>query len=85
MPGSYAVDVVDPVAEQMIQEAYSGLREYYEQLSALYMKRIESLIQEVSSEKEQVSSQLSAEERLLQADNDWHTAFCDKLRAIERA
>ena len=82
---SYAVDVVDPIAEQMIQEAYSGLREYYEQLSALYMKRIESLIQEVSLEKEQVSSQLSAEERLLQVDNDWHTAFCDKLRAIERA
>ena len=69
----------------MVQEAYAGLRDYYEQLSALYIKRIESLIQEVSSEKEQVSSQLSAEERLLQADNDWHTAFCDKLRAIERA
>ena len=82
---SYAVDIVDPIAEQMIQEAYSGLREYYEQLSALYIKRIESLIQEVSSEKEQVSLQLSADERLLQADNDWHTAFCDKLRTIERA
>ena len=69
----------------MIQEAYADLREYYDQVAVQYIKRIESLIQEVSEQKEQVSSQLSADERILQADNDWHTAFCDKLHIIERA
>lgn len=82
---SYVVDIVDPIGEQMIQEAYADLREYYDQVAVQYIKRIESLIREVSEQKEQVSSQLSADERILQTDNDWHTAFCDKLHTIERA
>ena len=82
---SYAGEIAEPVAEEMANEAYSGLQEYFHQLSSAYTERIEYLIQEVTAEKEQVSSQLSEDEQLLQADNDWHTAFSDKLRDIERA
>ena len=82
---AYVVDAVEPVAEEIIKEAYTSLREYYEQLTELYLRQIESLIQEVTAEKEEVSSQLSADERLLQADNDWHTVFCDKIHEIERS
>ena len=82
---AYAVDAVEPVAEKLVKEAYTSLCEYYDQLTALYMRQIETLIQEVTAEKEKVSSQLSADERLLQADNDWHTIFCDKLHEIERS
>ena len=82
---SYAVGTIEPVADRMIAEAYADLQEYFKQLSAAFVERIGQLIQEVTEEKEQVSSQLSEDERLLQADNDWHTAFCDKLRDIERS
>lgn len=82
---SYASGIVEPVAEKMIQEAYACLQRYFSELSACYMERIKMLLEEVAEEKEQVSSQLSEDEQLLQADNDWHTAFCDKLRDIERS
>ena len=82
---SHAVGVAEPVAEKMIQEAYACLQKYFSELSSEYMKRIDVLLQEVTEEKEHVSSQLSEDEQLLQVDNDWHTTFCDKLRDIERS
>ncbi len=82
---SYAVETVEPVADEIIREVYSNLQVYYEQLSSIYTEHIGQLLQEVSEEKEQVSSQLSEDEQLLQADKDWHTTFCDILREIERA
>ena len=82
---SHAVGAAEPVAEEMIQEAYASLQKYFSELSSDYMKRIEVLLQEVTEEKEHVSSQLSEDEQLLQADNDWHTTFCDNLRDIERS
>ncbi len=82
---SHAANVVGPVADDMINEAYYNLQKYFSELSDCYMKHIAILIQEVTEEKELVSSQLTEDEKLLQADNDWHTAFCDKLRDIERS
>ena len=82
---SYAVEVVEPVAEKMIWEAYADLKAYFQQLSDIYIEQIDKLIQDVSEEKDKVSAQLSEDERMLQADNDWYTIFCDKLRSIERS
>ena len=82
---TYATEIVEPVANNMIQEAYANLQVLYEQLSAAYIEHIGHLLKDVSEEKEQVASQLSEDERLLQDDNDWHTTFCDKLRDIERS
>ena len=82
---SYAVGQIEPVADQMIQEAYSFLQAYYQKVSLLYVDQIEKLIEEITEEKEKVSSQLSADEQLLQADNDWYAAFCEKIHDIERS
>ena len=82
---AHAVKAVDPVAAKTIQEAFSSLCEYSDRLSEVYMNRIERLIQKATEEKERLSSRLSEDERLLQADKDWHTAFCDRLHDIERS
>ncbi len=82
---SHAAGVAGPVADDMINEAYDNLQKYFSELSNCYMEKISVLLHEVAEEKEQVSSQLSEDEKLLQADNDWHTTFCDKLRDIERS
>lgn len=82
---AFAAGIAEVEADRLIQEAFAHLQDYYEQLSAAYNERIGQLIMEVSGDKEQVSLQLSEDERLLQADNDWHTTFCDKLRDIERS
>lgn len=82
---SYAVEAVDQIAKEMNREVFDSLCRYYEEVSKAYVDHLEMLIREISEEKEQVSSRLSEDERLLQADNDWHTTLCDKLREIERA
>ncbi len=82
---AHAVSIVEPIAEKMIQEAYSSLSQYSAKISAIYMTRVDVLIQEVTSKRELTAAQLSKDEQLLQADNNWHTAFCDKLHEIERS
>lgn len=82
---SHAASVAGPVADDMINEAYYNLQKYFSELSDCYMEKIANLLQEVTEEKEHVSSQLTEDEKILQADNDWHTTFCDKLRDIERS
>ena len=81
----HAIEVVEPIADDLIQKTQFSLQKYYKDLSNLYDKQIKTLIAEVTSERDQVSSQLSKEERLLQNDIDWHTSFCDQLHDIERA
>ena len=81
----YAVELVEPMAEDLIQKMHISLQKYYEDLSDIYDQQIKTLIAEVTAERDQVSSQLSKEERLLQDDIDWHTSFCDQLHEIERA
>lgn len=82
---SYASRVVVPVADEVISEAFLNLEAFFNRLAKTYIEWIENLIQKVSEEKEQVSAHLSEDERLLQADNDWYTVFCEKLRDIERS
>ncbi len=76
---------MEPLAEDLIQKMQFSLQKYYKDLSDLYDQQIKTLIAEVTAERDQVSSQLSKEERLLQDDIDWHTSFCDRLHEIERA
>ena len=82
---SYAVEVVESVAEKVSQEVFTVLCSFSLKVSEMYIEHIKSQINELSAEKEKVSSQLSEGELLLQIDRDWHTSFCDKLYEIERA
>ena len=82
---AYAVETLEPIAETILQETLSFLKDYYDRLAKSYSEHINELIHKVDHQKEQVSSQLSEDERLLQIDNDWHTAFCEKLHDIERS
>ena len=81
----YAAEAIEPSADEMIDEVYSSLQQYYKLLSEAYITFIEAILQKETAEKETVSSQLSEDEHLLQIDNDWFAAFCDKLQDIERS
>ena len=81
----YAIQRIDPFAEALIQEVYTNLKEYYNNLAAAYSWQLEEMIRKDTAEKLSVSNQLSEDERLLQADNDWIKVFSDKLRDIERS
>lgn len=82
---SYASEAVTPIVDDTLRAVLPLLSEYFDQLAGSYSKHIEGLISEITGKKERVSSQLSEDERVLQIDNDWHTAFCDKIYSIERS
>lgn len=81
----HASEMIVPITDSIIQEAFTCLQDYYQRLSDLFIHHIELLTEEVTAEKEKTSSQLSEDEKFLQADNDWYIDFCDRLRAIERS
>lgn len=81
---TYAAQIIEPIADQMIQETYDSLKGYYNRLLQAYSSHLNKQIRVNTNEKQRVSAQLSEDERMQQYDNDWVTTFCDKLRDIER-
>jgi hypothetical protein len=79
-----AVALVSPVADAVIAKVRETLRDSYERVAQDYLEHSQALIERQTQIKDEVSAQLSDDERKLQADNDWFAAFSEKLRDIER-
>jgi hypothetical protein len=79
-----AAALVMPVLDEVIQRIDETLKGFYERVAQDYLGHLETLIEQQSQIKDEVSAQLSDDERKLQADNDWFTVFQEKLREIER-
>lgn len=80
-----AVEILKPILDKITDEVYDSALKYYNELAGLYAEHTNSLIENVTKEKEEISAHLSEDEQLLQADNDWLSTFCDRLHNIERA
>ena len=74
-----------PILEEITQAAYETLKDYYEQVAYDYLGHLKTLIEQQTQIKDEVSAQLSDDERKLQADNDWFSVFQEKLHEIERS
>lgn len=81
---STASELIMPIANQMIQNCQEELQNYYESLAENYHSHLSELIAEKQVIKEEITSQLSDDERKLQDDNDWLAEFNDQLQIIER-
>ena len=68
----HAEGAMTPIADDVIREAHASQCRYLEQLRDIYIKHIDLQTRLVSDERERVSAQLSEDDRLLQADFDWH-------------
>lgn len=73
-----------PVVLQWISENEAQLCDYYNALAEEYHIQLADLIREQERQKDEVSAQLSDDERRLQEDNDWLAEFQEKLMHIER-
>ena len=75
---------ISPMIFGWIEENEKHLRNYYNALAEEYHEHLTALIEDQDRKKDEVSAQLSDDERKLQEDNDWLAEFKDKLVHIER-
>ncbi len=81
----HMIHVVMPEVEKFVKEKYDLLTDYAERLTNIYHKQMQVLLQAELAKKEQVSANLSEDEKLLQADNEWLGYFTSRLESIERS
>jgi len=81
---TFAMEEYDPLCKRVADEWTRFLSKYYSILAETYHKHISELITEITKQKNEISAQLSGDERLLQEDNDWLTALLDQIHTIER-
>lgn len=79
-----AIELVIPVVEQYISESQENLKGYYDELARKYHAKLSELHELKVNEKNGIAPQLSEDERMLQADNDWLVVIKDQLARIER-
>ena len=78
-----AWDRVGPTVNLFIDENIGHLRDYYNALAEAYHEHLTELLNEQETRKDEVSAQLSDDERKLQEDNDWLACFKDQLMHIK--
>ena len=74
-----AWDRVSPIVNFFIDENINRLRDYYHALAEAYHEHLTELLAEQETMKDEVSAQLSDDERKLQEDNDWLACFTEQL------
>ena len=74
-----AWDRVSPIVNFFIDENINRLRDYYNALAEAYHEHLTQLLTEQEILKNEVSAQLSDDERKLQEDNDWLACFTEQL------
>jgi hypothetical protein len=79
-----AETLASPVLDGVIQSVNETLKDFNERVAQDYLGHLKALIEQQTQKKDEVSAQLSGDERKLQADNDWFTVFQEKLHEIER-
>lgn len=79
-----AIELIIPTVENYIAESQKNLQNYYDELAKKYHEKLLQLHDCKVEEKNGIASQLSEDERMLQADNDWLVELKDQLAKIER-
>lgn len=79
-----AIETIIPVVDNYIIESQKNLQNYYERLAKKYHEKLLQLHEHKVEEKNEIACQLSEDERMLQADNNWLVTFKDRLEKIER-
>ena len=79
-----AEEIIMSQAEVCIKHNNERLRQYYTYLVVSYRNHLQELIAAQQNRKAAAYEKLSADERLLQTDNDWLQTFYDQIINIER-
>ena len=80
----YALSAVSPFANEVLTDCLDKINIYANELINKYKEHLAELIVQTEAEKNELSSQLSEDEQLLQNDNDWLVQFTDSVMKIAR-
>ena len=79
-----AVELVTPVMDNVIAECIRLLTEKSSQEDRIYVLHLDELIGKHEAEKEELTNQLTEDEKELQLDNDWFLQFENQVNKIGR-
>ncbi len=80
----YINNIVIPIIESYILDSITRIFDYAIALEEDYKKSLKEMLNDEMNEKDNLVSQLSAEERQLEVDFNWLKEFEDQLMKIER-
>ena len=80
----YAIDIIEQMADELIQRHMLLIQNHADRLAEAYHYHLTELIDSKLNEKENVSQNLSDEEKQIQNDKKWLNEFEEQLRKIER-
>lgn len=80
----YALSAVSPFANEVLTDCLDKINIYANELIEKYKEHLAELIVQTEAEKNELSSQLSEDEQLLQNDNDWLVQFTDTVMKIAK-
>ncbi|MCL2603162.1 MAG: hypothetical protein FWD90_01630 [Defluviitaleaceae bacterium] len=81
---SHAMNTAAPILAEVMNTAFNTLKDLYNRVAEDYSEHLKMQIKQQTQSKDEVSAQLSDDERLFQADIDWFNIFQEKLREVER-
>ena len=80
----YAADHAREAAEIFMENLTGTMTGYYESMAQTYLEKLKAELMIRVEKQNEISSQLSDDEKKLQADNSWLSEFKDLLKEIER-
>lgn len=80
----HAIQMTSPILDEVICATTCALADFYDRVAEDYLEHLKMQIEQQTQSKDEVSAQLSDDERKFQADLDWFAVFQEKLREIER-
>ena len=79
----YAVKVVEPLADRLIERCYAALRAFDAEATEIYINHVMELIDFHTEERKKASENLSAEEKKVQEDKAWLQELTDRVKDIQ--
>ena len=79
----YVVDLVSPIVDTEIVERTKNIDDIKHSVVQMCIKKMREMLDTKESEKEQLSGQLSEDNRILQKYSDWLQIFDTRLKEIE--
>lgn len=80
----YVEETIQPIANNLLNECYDNLNDYYNDNSELYVQFLDNQIKELLVDKGKAMEQLSEDDKRIQEDKDWFAEYCEKLSIIKR-